>query len=101
MHELEKLWSYLTAHGYKCKKQAILGEDHWNQIVVYKNGKRWWDAVCHYGSYGHEQGLLEIMAGRDLTDSEDYVEGHLKAVDIIERLERLESTKCFERKVNV
>lgn len=93
MNELEKLWSYLIAHGYECEQRTILWEDHWNQIVVYKNGEIWWDAICHYGSYGHEQGLLEIMADSDMTDSEDGVEGYLKAVDIIERLKRLESTK--------
>ena len=49
------------------------------QIVTDK-----WDAVCHSGSYGHEQGLLEIMG--NIVRGDDAVEGYLTAEDILERL---------------
>lgn len=44
-----------------------------------------WDAICHRGSYGHEQGLLEIM-GSIVRNDEDDVEGYLSAEDILSRL---------------
>ena len=69
-----------------------------HQIMVYKNKNdinnqdqtRWiWDAICHYGSYGHEQGLLEISGSLvDETKTGDSVEGYLFASEIIERLEK-------------
>lgn len=44
-----------------------------------------WDAVCHDFSYGHEQGLLEIM-GSIVENDFDSVEGYLTAEDILKRL---------------
>jgi len=42
------------------------------------------DAVLHWGSYGHEQGLLEIMG---LTDNdEDGVEGWMTAEEVFDRI---------------
>ena len=44
-----------------------------------------WDAVCHNFSYGHDEGLLEIMG--DIVDNDyDAVEGWLTAEDILKRL---------------
>ena len=72
-----------------------------HQIMVYKDkndlmtstsdhADHWiWDAICHYGSYGHEQGLLEISGSLvDETKTGDSVEGYLFASEIIERLEK-------------
>ena len=45
-----------------------------------------WDAVCHDGSYGHEEGLLEVM-GTTCQNEYDDVEGWLTADEILKRLE--------------
>ena len=42
------------------------------------------DAVCHGDSYGHEQGLLEIMGLN--TDPTDDVEGWLTAEEVFKRI---------------
>jgi hypothetical protein len=42
------------------------------------------DAICHSGSYGHEQGLLEIMGLN--TDPTDDVEGWLTAEEVYKRI---------------
>ena len=46
-----------------------------------------WDAICHSFSYGHEDGLLEIMG--ILVDEEvgDTVEGCLTAEEILRRID--------------
>lgn len=46
-----------------------------------------WDAICHSFSYGHEEGLLEIMG--TLVDEEigDTVEGCLTAEEILRRID--------------
>ena len=103
MSELDKLQEYLKQRGYRFQrvdsfpskqflaacpiKEKGFGERH--QIIVYKDdGNIWWDAICHWGSYGFEQGLLEIM-GKELTNDDDSVEGYLTAEEIINRLEGL------------
>lgn len=44
-----------------------------------------WDAICHRGSYGGTDGLLEIMG--DIVENDyDDVEGYLRAEDILSRL---------------
>ena len=64
------------------------GERH--QICVPHKGPDCdWDVICNYGSYGFEDGLLELM-GTLVTEEEheyDSVVGYLTAEDIIERLE--------------
>ena len=44
-----------------------------------------WDAICHSGSYGHSEGLLEIY-GSIVQSEYDDVEGYLTAEEILERL---------------
>lgn len=95
MSELDKLEKYLILNRYRYRRieetniSEIMGEDIGRkQIIVYKNGRRSWDAICHYGSYGFEEGLLEIMG--DIVDVEkdgDGVVGWLTAQDVINRLE--------------
>ena len=46
-----------------------------------------WDAICQQGSYGYEDGLLEIC-GDIVETKDDIVEGYLTAQDVIERIER-------------
>ena len=43
------------------------------------------DAICHWGSYGHEKGLIEVT-GYPLCKIEDDVEGCLTADTVYERL---------------
>jgi hypothetical protein len=45
-----------------------------------------WDAVIHSGSYGHTQGLLEIMGSIVKPNNGDEVEGYLTAEEILSRL---------------
>lgn len=44
------------------------------------------DVICHYGSYGYEKGLLEIM-GACITGGTDVV-GNLTADEVIERIQK-------------
>lgn len=41
------------------------------------------DAICHSGSYGHEEGLLEIMG---LTRNGGSVEGWLTSEEVFDRI---------------
>lgn len=90
MDELNKLESYLKEKGIKYdrndreKTEKVLD---FHQIVVYDDNNPIWDAVCHTGSYGYEQGLLEIMGSIVSKDVCDSAEGWLTADDIIRRLE--------------
>ena len=43
------------------------------------------DAICHSGSYGHEEGLLEIM-GLTRNDNGDSVEGWLTSEEVFDRI---------------
>lgn len=59
-----------------------------HQIVV-GNGE--WDAICQKGSFGYEEGLLEIM-GEIVPDTiGDCVEGYLTAWEVIDRIEEYEA----------
>ena len=101
MTELDKLQEYLEQNGYTIKRidtkpsdtiqlmrpiaDKWLGERH--QIIVYgDDGEIAWDAICHLGSYGFEQGLLEVM-GSICRNQDGVVEGWLTAQNIIDRLE--------------
>ena len=41
------------------------------------------DAICHWASYGHQTGLIEIMG---LTHNNDSVEGYLNADEVFTRI---------------
>lgn len=92
-YQMEKLENYLTNNNYdffrniqyKITNNKI--EIITNQIIVFDNGERKWDAICHQGSYGFEKGLIEIMGTIVSQDYEDDVEGYLTANEIIERLD--------------
>lgn len=89
MEELDKLERYLKEHEYCYIRED--DDSHYmnkHQIIVFDSeSQRVWDAICHRGSYGYEQGLLEIM-GTIVDNKEcDSVEGYLTAEDIIKRLE--------------
>ena len=95
LNEMAKLEKYLIEKKIRyqridkeyreCGGVSLCEERH--QVIVYDNdGNRTWDAICQPYSYGYEEGLLEVM-GREVTDSEDGVEGYLSAAEIIRRLE--------------
>lgn len=88
-YELNRLEDYLRKHGYIYKREDKELGPYMNrhQIVVYDSNHRYlWDAICHFGSYGYEDGLLEVMGDVARRDS-DRVEGWLTADEIIRRLE--------------
>lgn len=89
VRECLRLESMLLAAGIPYEARELFD----GRQVVYPNLKEWKsDAICHSGSYGHEQGLLEQMGLID--DDEDSVEGHLTAEVIFQRWEAdYESTK--------
>lgn len=85
--ELDKLEEYLKKNNIPYKRVDEGMRRH--QILVpeeYPNAE--WDAICQLGSYGYEDGLLEIMG--DLVDEEkdgDTVVGYLTAEDVVKRIE--------------
>lgn len=94
LNELDKLEEYLEWHGYFYERQdrkatvwAPGFELH--QIIVYNplTLEREWDAVCHRGSYGFTEGLLEIAGTIIQPEDGDSVVGWQTAEDIIKRLE--------------
>lgn len=92
MSELDKLEKYIKEHGYEYKrsdiKEAPLTIER-HQVIVYNNGEWSWDAICQPGSYGYEEGLLEIMGNIVWYDIDgDSVRGWLTADDVIARIER-------------
>lgn len=73
-----------TPHG----KYVVKCEQH--QIIVPpQDQERQWDAICHRGSYGHKEGLLELMG--NIVRTNDCVEGYLTADDAIKRIEEANS----------
>lgn len=48
------------------------------------NDDEGWDVICHNGSYGHEEGLLE---SKGLPRRDDGVKGHLTAKEVLEMLD--------------
>ena len=96
MEQLNKLEKYLKKHGYNYSRSKRFSEmncEKWgDQIIVYsEDGTRLWDAICGYGSYGYEQGLLEIMGDTVVRPCDgDRVAGFLTANDVIYRLENEE-----------
>lgn len=47
-----------------------------------------WDAICHSGSYGHENGLIEVMG---LPQCQDDVIGYLTAEEVLKMVDGLDS----------
>jgi hypothetical protein len=99
--ELDKLEAYLIEKGipyaridmddtYDDRGRWLYMDRH--QIIAYGDAQRKdriWDAICHRGSYGYEEGKLEIM-GR-IVNKEDSMEGFLTAEEVIQRIEDWEA----------
>lgn len=46
-----------------------------------------WDAICHSGSYGCRDSLLEVMGSAVVRVDYDSVEGYLTAQEILKRID--------------
>ena len=89
LSELDKLESYLIEHAIPYEREDRDFRQECGYIVdcgLHQIRCDGWDAICHYGSYGYEKGLLEIMGGL-VSDDQAIVEGWLTADEIIARLE--------------
>ena len=102
LKQLNRLEEYLKAKGIPYeridKEDKYLDENHPYCLVEFErhqicvpseNGEREWDAICNRGSYGAEDGLLEIMGSIVSPMAGDSVEGYLTAEDVIARIERV------------
>ena len=78
--EMMKLAFGLRDRGIGFKMQSFLDGI---QIVV---GDWDWDAICHSGSYGHENGLIEVMG---LPQCQDDAIGWLTAKDVLKMVDEL------------
>lgn len=84
LRELKKLEKYIRSKGFEYERR-----DHWktpfdrHQLIVYDHGIESWDVICHRGSYGCEQGLLEGYGGIFGNNPV----GYLIADDIIQMIE--------------
>ena len=99
--EMEKLARDLDANGYTFEiihETTPVYHLHRNQIWVWTDKTKTdtlFDAICHIGSYGYEQGLIEIMGDRLMTEQDGggSVAGWLTADQVIERLKRWEERR--------
>ena len=78
--EMMKLAFGLRDRGIGFKMQSFFDGI---QIIV---GDFDWDAICHSGSYGHENGLIEVMG---LPQCQDDVIGYLTAEDVLKMVDEL------------
>lgn len=96
---INSLFTISKERGYFCvlnrgkKRRPGFISHLWpNQVIYYKDGMRIGDAICHYGSYGYQQGLFEVMGDALLTPEErenDSVVGYLRLEEVLERLEKI------------
>lgn len=97
--ELDKLQEYLISRRISHER---IDERNRHQICVPEDGLYCrWDVICHRGSYGYEEGLLEIYG--DIVDwrkDGDSVVGWLTAEDVIRRVEGLYASKGNRNRSN-
>lgn len=66
--------------------------EYWDGFLIgypsLKEDERVSDAVCHNGSYGRQEGLLEIMGLVNEEEVGDSVEGWLTAEQVFERWQK-------------
>lgn len=76
-------------NGYKKPSYQI--------IIVDKDNKQICDAIYHFGSYGYEQNLLEIMGALTQEENEDTaVLGYLNADEVFKRFKY-----CYEHNTSI
>lgn len=61
--------------------------DGW-QIIYFYNGERIADAIEHFGSYGNEENLLEIMGCMTPEEEQGAVLGFLTAEEVFKRFSK-------------
>lgn len=61
-----------------------------------ETGERVCDAICHWGSYGHEKGLIEVMGWPLCEATDDDVEGYLTADTVYARLMNADKERISE-----
>lgn len=92
LNELNKLEKYLKDNKIPYQRIDERGQSEFNLLskylerhqIIYPNKEmHLWDVICHPGSYGYDEGLLELMGNISRTDD---VEGYLTAEDVIERI---------------
>lgn len=83
--EIVRLDNMLTEANIPHEKHRFL--DGW-QVVYFVGGKRIADAVQHFGSYGNEKNLIEIMGLVDPEETMDSVLGHLTAENVFDRISK-------------
>lgn len=86
--EIDKLIKILNTQGACCPIDWKVVELYGRPQVIFLNPEteeRIGDAVCHFWSYGHESGLIEVM-GFPFYDEEDVV-GFLTADEVIHQIE--------------
>lgn len=86
--EIDKLIKILNTQGVCCPIDWKFVELYGRPQVIFLNpetGEQIGDAVCHFESYGHERGLIEVM-GFPFCDEEDVV-GFLTADEVIHQIE--------------
>lgn len=90
MKELDKLEAYLKENGIEYERIDDAECVRWpiHKILVTKDGRYQWDAICHPGSYGYNQGLLEIMGTIVTAEDGNSVVGWLTAEDVIKRIKK-------------
>ena len=79
-NEMMKLAFGLYDRGIEFKAKSFFDGI---QFII---GDRDWDAICHSGSYGHENGLIEVMG---LPQCQDDVIGYLTAKDVLKMVDEL------------
>ena len=88
--EMDKLIDYLKICPPEKYTYSIVEFCGRPQVIFMDacTGERVADCVCHYGSYGHEHGLIEALGAPLVNEEEvgDTVEGYLTAVDIMARI---------------
>lgn len=74
-NEMIKLAMALTSFNISFTTRSFF-----NGLQIVGDG---WDAICHDGSYGHEDGLIEVMGLDDGNTSYDDVIGYLTAEQVL------------------
>jgi hypothetical protein len=80
LKEISKLATGLAERGIPYKFRKL-----WDGYQIIVNGWEW-DAICHSGSTGGEDGLMEV-AGCMVRDNPDDVDGYLTAEEILKRVD--------------
>ena len=95
--EMEKLIDMLKRKGLPFQHEQ---DENRNQVLLTRNGKPILSVICHFGSYGYEQGLLEIAGDDFLTKEElkyDSVVGYLTADHVMARIEEAIEYEVIEK----